>query len=376
MMEYRKARPDELGKVIDFINLVFSMAHEPHDFKELLPKAYGDGACAMPEHYIAIEDGRIEGLVGLWEGVQHVLGETIKTGVIGSVSAHPYAKGKGHMKACMTMALEDAKAKGIELLSLGGRRQRYEYFGFTQGGLGLHFGLGEDNFRHGMRAVDASPYTFEEIGPFVAQAHALHAAQPVYAERGEADFALICRSWNKKATAILKNGAFAGYLVGKFDEMITEMNLTDEADCEGVLKAWHLAHGSRRVEIAAPVWNKQRVRTLSKVAGSGRSGWIEMFRIENFAKIVRLWLSLKASYARLTDGRFVLETEGERIAIEVKDNVVSVQKTGDAPDAVFSRLQAQDLLLASLRWTDTDALPACVENWFPLPVSMYSADGF
>lgn len=371
-MEYRKARPEELGKVIDFINLVFSMAHEPHDFKELLPKAYGDNACFLPEHYIAIENGYIEGVVGLLEGTLTVQGETIKTGVIGSVSAHKYAKGKGHMKACMSMALEDAKNKGIELLWLGGKRQRYEYFGFTQGGIGLRFGLNEDNFRHGMTDVDETPFRFAPIGPFTAQAHALHETQPVHAGREEKDFELICTSWDSEAKAILKNGEFAGYLVGDISEIVLE----NEADCAGVLKAWHVSKGRARVNVSAPVWNKQRARMLSKVAGSCSSGMIEMFRLNDFEKNIRLWLGLKASYARLMDGKFVLETEGEKIAIAVKDNAVSVQKTDEAPDASLGRLEAQDLLISNMRWTDTDNLPACVENWFPLPLSCFSADGF
>jgi len=372
MIEYRKARPEELGKVIDFINLVFSMAHEPHDFKTLLPKAYGDDACFLPEHYIAVDNGYIEGLVGLLEGELFVNGEKIKTGVIGSVSAHPYVKGKGHMKACMAMALEDAKEKGIELLWLGGKRQRYEYFGFTQGGIGLHFGLAEDNFRHAMRDVDETPYTFAEIGPFVPAAYALHEKQAVHAQRKEKDFELICRSWDKKGMAVLKNGAFAGYLVGNISELVLE----DEADCAGVLKAWHIAHGKNRVGLSAPVWNKARARMLSKVAGSCQTGMIEMFRIGDFEKNIRLWLGLKAGYSRLMDGKFVMETEGERIAIEVKDNAVSVKKTEETPDASLGRLEAQDLLISNMRWTDTDNMPACVENWFPLPISAYSADGF
>ena len=176
----------------------------------------------------------------------------------------------------------------------------------------------------------------------------------------------------QKGMAVLKNGQFAGYLVGN----ITELVLENEADCEGVLKAWHIAHGKEHVGVSAPVWNKQRARTLSKVAGSCRSGMIEMFRLNDFEKNIRLWLNLKASYARLTDGRFVLESEGERIAIEVKDNAVSVQKTDEAPDAVLSRLEAQDLLISNMRWVDTDNMPACVENWFPLPLSACSADGY
>ncbi len=372
MIEYRKARPDEKYKVIDFINLIFSMAHEPHDFKALLPKAYGDDCCCEPEHYIAVEDGYIWGLVALLEGEITVCGEKIKTGVIGSVSAHPYAKGKGHMKACMALALEDAKNKGIQLMYLGGKRQRYEYFGFTQGGIALRFGLSEDNFRHGAADVDESAFTFAPIGGYAQKASALHDSQIVHAKRETQNFELIGRSWDSCAQGILKNNEFAGYLIGD----ISEMALLNEADFAPALKAWHIAKGKERVSVTAPVWNKERARYLAKLAGSTSAGMIEMFRVEDFETNIRAWLTLKSTYARLMDGEFILETEGERLKISVSSNKVCVEKTDCAPDAVLSRLEAQDLLLANLRWVDTDELPACVENWFPLPLSCMSADGF
>lgn len=374
-MEYRKARPEERGKIIDFINLVFSMDHEPHNFKTLLPKAYGDGACFWPEHYIAVEDGNIEGLVALLEGETVVLGETIRTGIIGSVSVHPYCRSKGHMKKCMAMALEDAQKKGLELMYLGGMRQRYEYFGFTQGGLGAHFGIGSDNFRHGMKYIDETGFTFAPIALYAAQASALQAGQKVHAVRAQENFVLVAQSWGAEATAILKDGAFAGYLIGRGNG-ISEMVVAREIDFAPALKAWHIHNGCARLNVSAPVWNKERMRTLSEVAGSSSCGPVEMFRLMDLEKNVRVWMELKASYARLADGRFVLEMEGERIAISVQDNAVCVGKTDDAPDAVLSRMEAQDLLLASMRWVDTDAMPACVENWFPLPVSCQSADGF
>lgn len=375
MTEYRRARADELPDVIDFINLVFSMAHEPHDFKALLPKAYGDCACFTPEHYIALEDGRIRGAVGLLENEMTVLGEKIKIGVVGSVSAHAYSHGRGHMKACMQMMLADAQKKGLQLLYLGGRRQRYEYFGFSQGGISVHFNVRADNFRHGLASVQTNGYSFTELAPYAAEAEQLYSAQIVHAGRSAEDFRLIAESWNAKPFAICKYGKFVGYLIT--DGLnISEMVLADENDFVGVFKAWHVQKDNAHVQISVPVWNVRRIRTLAKIAGSISSGPSDMFRIEDFETNIRLWLKLKATYTRLMDGKFVLESEGNKLAIAVQSNQVSVEKSTDAPDAVLDRLAAQDLLLATHRWVDTDAMPACVENWFPLPISCFRADGF
>ena len=46
---YTRGKPDELGEIRDFINMVFSMHTRPHDFARMLPKLYADDAAtAMP----------------------------------------------------------------------------------------------------------------------------------------------------------------------------------------------------------------------------------------------------------------------------------------------------------------------------------------
>ena len=42
--QYLLAVPQDREEIVDFANFVFSQAHEPHDFKKLLPKAYADNA--------------------------------------------------------------------------------------------------------------------------------------------------------------------------------------------------------------------------------------------------------------------------------------------------------------------------------------------
>lgn len=378
MAEYRRAEASELPEIIDFINMVFSMSSRPHNFKVLIPKAYGDAACMYPEHYIAKENGKVVGAVGLLPMKMRVLGEEILCGGVGSVSAHPYAHGAGHMRGCMNAMLEDAKARGIELMYLGGMRQRYEYFGFSQGGVGMTFSLRAGNVKHAMRDADDSGYTFAELNPYQTEAKALFESQPVCAIRGD-HFLQIAGTWEALPFAICKGGRFVGYLIADSDKgEITEICLSDEGDLPGMLKAWMSAWRLSSLRVDAPVWNKERVRYLSRVSQRAECGYIDMFRVENWEKTLRLWLTLKSRYARLMPGKLVVRVDGGApIAIEVAPNgAVGVRETSEAPDICVNRLEAQDLFLASQRWFDTDALPAFVENWFPLPISLFRADGF
>ena len=101
MIEYRKALPHEEADILDFINYVFSQAHRPHDFKLLLPKVYAHEGFYR-YHYVAVKDGRIRGTVAVLPLEMQVMpGKTLKIGYVGSVSAHPYDKGAGHMKKLM-----------------------------------------------------------------------------------------------------------------------------------------------------------------------------------------------------------------------------------------------------------------------------------
>ena len=378
MAEYRKAAREDLAAIVDFINMVFSMAKAPHDFKTLLPKVYADDACLWADHYLAEANGRIEGVVACLRGEWSVLGESLPVGAVGSVSTYPYTRGAGHMKACMRMMLEDAAAQGLALLYLGGKRQRYEYFGFSQGGLATGMRFAPETFRHAWTDVDAKGVAFGEFAPWAARAKALYDQQPVRAERRAEDFAMIAASWHARPWAILRDGAFIGYLVASPDGGgISELGLEREEDCPAVLRAWFEAQGRRGFEIDTPVWDRERLRALARVAGWREQGAAEMFRVLDFPRVTRLFLTLKSRYARLADGRFVLQVEEEQpMTICVRGGEVSVETTGDAPDARLSRLEAQELLLSPMSWFDTAALPACVDSWFPLPITVLRSDSF
>ena len=162
-VEYRLSLPSEWDDVVDFANFVFSQAHRPHDFKTLLPKVYADGAPEIARHFVAVRGGRIRAMVADCLQELRVGDRTLRAGMVGTVSVHPYSRGEGHMKKLMAMMIDDAQQSGLDLLILGGQRQRYGYFGFDNFGCTPHYTLTDASVRHGCAGVDASGISFSEL---------------------------------------------------------------------------------------------------------------------------------------------------------------------------------------------------------------------
>ena len=379
MTTYRKARPEDRAQYLDFINMVFSMAHRPHDFSKLLPKVYGPGRPTDALQNIAVDEaGRVRGLVAVLPGELRVGDKVLRTGYVGSVSAHPFARGEGHMKALMKMAIEGAAADGADLMMLGGQRQRYEYFGFTPGGVEIRYTVDNANLRHALRGVDIAPYTFvsmqEADAALVDQAFALHEAQPVHMQRSREDFVVILESWLSKPHIVLKDGAFAGYLTASGDDKsFLEILLCDEALYGPVVKAWMEQRGVRGLEIPAAAYNLALNRVLSSFAEIAEIGMGQLLRVLNFPKVVAALLPLSGAVQPLADGALSLWIDGKPQTIAVKGGEASV--TEEAPEAAphLTALTAQNLLFSPLGAYLGISAPA---GWLPLLLYMHSPDNF
>ena len=60
MTEYRLAKPEEWEDCIELANYVFSTAHRPHDFEQLIPRVYQAGPEMARIHRVAVaENGRL-----------------------------------------------------------------------------------------------------------------------------------------------------------------------------------------------------------------------------------------------------------------------------------------------------------------------------
>ena len=318
MTEYRFATAQDWPKIIDFIDLVFSQSARPHDFAALIPKVYGDGHDYSHIHAIALEDGEIRGCVAVLPVDMTVAGQQLRMGYLGSVSVHRLSRGAGHMKKTMQMQLEKAKADGLDLIVLGGQRQRYGYFGFYPAGHGYEYSVTQSNVRHALKDVDASAFTFEalEAGEGSEYAYALYQQQPVCGSRTAENFAELALTFESKGWLVLENGQKAGYLIASNDgKGIREIVLEKPAQVPAVLKAWLALQQVRGLYVDAAPYNVTLNRTLAAFAEYYSLGQDGLVRCLNYANVIRCWMTLKNSISPLSEGMLRLGIDGETIEI-------------------------------------------------------------
>lgn len=98
MTEAYWAGASEKDEIVDFIDAVFSRAHEPHDFEALLPKLYGAQGDGAAHHFVVREVGRLAATVLAYPMTLHIGGQTLTMLGVGSVSTHPKMRGRGMMR--------------------------------------------------------------------------------------------------------------------------------------------------------------------------------------------------------------------------------------------------------------------------------------
>lgn len=377
MVTYRKARPEERAAYIKFADMVFSNDGSPISFETAVPKVYGAHVDSSDMHYLAVDDEKgIRGLVGVMPNELHVGAETLKIGYIGTVSVHPEARGEGHMKALMKMAIEDMKADGVDIALLGGQRQRYEYFGFAKGGIGYSVTIGEPNVRHALKNVDASEILFEEIGhdsPWADAAHAMFERQAIRYRRNRTEFVDICRNYSCRLWAILCDGRFAGYLIcnqgkdGIAEILVESMEVLDMA-----VKAWIVQNKLARIRVTFPVWQTEMMKHLGNYAGDTSYEMRVQSSIYNPRRVLKAMLTAKSVFSKIENASMSFNVEGDCFTVVVENGVVSVIDAVEAPVCL-------DVLAATQLFAypfDYEGRPETPAGWFPLPLYEAAPDGF
>lgn len=262
------ASPEEKQEIIDFIDLVFSKAHKPHDFATLLPKAYGACGDATEHHVVVRENDRIVAVLLCYPVKMRIVDKVHTILGIGSVSTHPNVRGKGYLRMMMDLADKRAKELGAAVAVLSGQRQRYQYYGFDHGGYQLLAKLDPVNVRHALGSVQTDDFRIVPMEQaYVPAALALMEREACYCERTQENFIDVLRTWMNQPFAVLKAGQFAGYVALRPQAQdycwIAEMKLEDENDFPAVMKMLSAQFG--KLEIGAAPWERARARWLSGV---------------------------------------------------------------------------------------------------------------
>lgn len=377
MSEYRKARPEEKEACIEFADYVFSKAHCPHDFETLIPKVYAEGVDSASIHRIAVDErGKIRALIAVLPEKLEVGGKALRAGYVGTVSVHPKARGEGHMKVLMGEWLKEMR-ETCDIAVLGGQRQRYEYFGFTRGGMQFKYEVNSSNIRHALKHTDCSGISFcplEEAEGACELAYSINRQRPARAERPEEQIGSIVQTAGEKALAVRNHEKLTGYiLVSGNRDTIYEMGLLETENTEAVIKAYLAYTGREEIEVAASAYDKALNLCIGRFAESYCMEPSGMYQIFDFANVLEAYLSLKQQTLGLASGEFSAVLDGQPVTVRADEKGIAVERAAKPGAAVLDKHQAQELLLSEYgRFMEVQA-PA---GWFPLPVFWYTADSF
>ncbi|RUS45136.1 GNAT family N-acetyltransferase [Cohnella sp. AR92] len=372
MVEYRMARPDEREECIDLANYAFRF-----DFETLMPKAYGKNAGSPAMHWVAAdEQGRLRAQVAILPETLTVCGDTLRVGYLGTVSVHPRARGEGHMKELMNRWLEELR-QSYDMIVLYGQRQRYEYFGFTLGGVKFKYTVGEANVRHALKQVDDQGLSFRplfEIEGAEAFAHRINAARPAFVERELQQLPAILTTLHQQPLGVLDNGRLIGYLLAsQAGDEISELAMDHAEDIPRALKAYLAHKGTDRVAIHAPEYDASLNAALGAIAEDFAIETSDMYHIIDFANVLKAYLTLKHTTIGLAPGEFSAVMDGQPVTARADANGVTVERSAKPGAVVLDKEEAQKLLLTQHGRYMSVPAPA---GWFPLPIFWYKVDKF
>ena len=378
-MELVRLRAADYEDAMDFLDLVFSKAHCPHNFAEILPIIYRPTDEHMHCNFAVRENGKIRGIVGLFPMEMKVGDQILKVGGIGGVSAHPKDKGKGWMKMLMKASVDEMKADGTDLSWLGGLRHRYQHYGYEITGSMLEYEVSKTNFRHVYEGAELPEFSFvpmkEEDAGYLAKAKELHDSQPIHAVRSLEDYWLILTTVRATPWAALNaDGNMVGYLVLSHDQTcINEIFAENDEILEQMIRIWVAQQKQESVKVKLAPWQEEAARRMGVLAEEFRMTESGNYQIFNWEKVVGSLIEAKHQRESLPDGKLRLGiSDYGTLEICVEKGKVSCKKTEEEAEAVLDSFAAMRMLFGHCPVQFVADIPVHVKQmanaWFPLPL--------
>lgn len=418
-------KPDEKEEIIDFANFVFSMAHEPHNFAELLPKAYGAEADSTKWHYLIRDKGSLQAMVMSMPqkvDLEHVYPQVsfLRNG-IGTVSVHHRARSKGYMRKLMHQAISDMVEAKVAYSFLGGQRQRYRYYGYEQAGTVVKFNLSLRNLvmtwpelKGLVVPADIKLLELPKSGPMLDEAYRLYLRQSALNARPKADFHLIGQTFAKKNMLIVRGE----------DEVLAFLSMSSELKAvDDIFYAEELVAPDTLLYYLLTLVDSDNINFELKAADGGAALHLEkklyeaaeytsigsgcMLLILDFSRTIAMHLADKATRTRLAAGELHLKVtdcpgpQGSQQSVRIQvseDRLIVSNQDETVLDVAFPQLaetaetKTSEAVSVELEMSYFDCLvtlfsyrgriegslakllPPALASWFPLNCHIVAAD--
>jgi len=366
---------------MELLEISFGHTSTDNSFEKLLPKLYREELRPQDQNYVVTEDGALAAAVGAYDHEICVMGRTLHCRGIGNVAVHPDHRSKGYMNLAMDAAMRDMIADGVALSTLGGRRQRYLYFGYDKTGPVYTYSISRENMRHVFGGL-SSPFAVREITDPADKAIdsiiALNESASFTPIRPREEYLHIANSWQARLLVAEDGERFVGYLILNKRKNATEIEVSAKEDFLPLIRSVYAFLGENYSVTVLPHQIDYRM-ALTPFAEDMTLGSAMQFNVLNYRAVIEAFLALKLSYESMPDGEIALLIHGyardERIRISVGGGKCSVAPIdASVPvDYELSHAEALSFLFSPISPLREGA-SAIAKLYFPLPICMRHAD--
>ena len=378
-MELRRLCKDDYDEWLALLNAVFSRKNNKDQrFEAELPKMCVRDDEHMGHHLGIFEDGKLVACLGVYPLETTVCGEKLLFSTTGNVATHWEYEGRGYMSRLMDAAMEELERIGADASRLGGKRRRYNRYGFESAGQNYVFSFPKDHMAPYYTESEKS-IRFQRIGREDTEALAymadLYNREPLAVRREGENIYNTLVAWLNVPFLALENDRPIGYICANeagtwFAECFTERT----EDMPRMLAAWQM---QRQVSMTLliPAYAVDVIRLLTPICdGIGVSVPCH-FLIRHWDRVVNAFMKLKASYSPMAAGRLCMGIEGYgSILLECDGGQVSCRKTDEKPEFVLDRLSAVRYIFGPHHAACAGPAHPMADSWFPLPLSWNGQD--
>ena len=238
-VQCRRGYDASYSELMELLNKSFGFSTPEEQFLGLLPKLYREEYRPQDNNYIVTEDGVPVAAVGAFDHTLRVCGHSLKCRGVGNVAVHPDHRSKGFMRIAMDMSLKDMISDGVAVSSLGGHRQRYQYFGYDKTGVKYTYTVTKNNIRHVFGSSDA-PYTLREIteptDPSIDLILDLNEKFSVKPIRPRERYLDIANSWRSRLLSFFEEERFVGYCILDKNNCVSEIQVANDGELMGAVR--------------------------------------------------------------------------------------------------------------------------------------------
>lgn len=379
MSEIVKLEAGDLKELLRFLNTSFRGDPDCMHFEKGLPKLWVDDDAHMGKHYAVKEDGKIIAVVGIYIFDAYIGNERHKFATVGNVATAVAHRGKGYLHRFYLLANEILEKEGVDVARLGGKRSRYERYGYEPCGSVYKSLITARNADEYIASNETRHYEFRKIEKedtaALEKVRALYERNDIRANRGETlqEFYLSAIAWDMTIWGAYDNGDFAGYILTP-----PEMTWSPEAAAVkseafvGMVSRFLQFSGKDQIEVRVAPYQLEEIRSLQAVGETSRVDVPSHFKILNRQKLTEALLKLGNSLTPYPDGEVVIGVEREgNYLISVADGVPACAKTNKPADVNLGYLEAARFMYGPMPPQFTAALPkekaGFLSSIFPLP---------